>query len=65
MYNLKDIRNDFDTFVKTLKKRNIDIDLIGNLFKKRKIQKKKKNLYQKLKMKNYLKNPKKFPTSQN
>ena len=59
MYNLKDIRNDFDTFVKTLKKRNIDIDL--NNIKKlddenRKLIQEKEMLGSKLSNQNFVEN---------
>ena len=42
MHNLKEIRKDFENFNKLLKNRNLDVD---NLFKKKKILKKKKKIY--------------------
>ena len=66
MYNLKDIRNDFDTFVKTLKKRNIDIDL--NNIKKlddenRKLIQEKENLEKEKKLISKTKDEKLFKKS--
>ena len=72
MHNIKQIRKDFDNFINSLKQRNVNInfDLIikldeqnRDLIQKKKILKRKKKRYQKLKIKVYLQNQKKFPNN--
>ncbi len=53
MHNLKEIRKDYSKFEKDLEKRSVKIDF-NNL------KKKKKKIFQNLKMKVYLKNLKKY-----
>ena len=71
MHNIKDIRLNFDDFIKTISKRNhrIDKELLlsldrknRDLIQKKKILNKKKKLFQKAKINLYLKSLKKCLT---
>ena len=69
MHNLKEIRKDFDTFKKSLEKRNIDIDFNNlekldqqnrSLIQKKETLEKEKKKFLNQKINHYLKNQKKF-----
>ena len=70
MHNIKEIRNDIETFKKALNKRFLDIDVDKILSldennreyiqQKRGCLKKKKKIFQSLKISHFLKNLKKF-----
>lgn len=70
MHNIKDIRKDFALFAKSLEKRSLKIDFKNlqkldeqnrQLIQEKEALEKEKKIFQNLKMKNCLKDLKKFP----